>query len=171
MRGARSVAVLAFGLGALAFARIPAKHFALFERDSADFRRIIAPISKAPRLLYLVFDHGGTTRLVSPWVHLPAWVQADRGGWLSFHFALFGASPIRYRNDEDAVVPPSPPVRWEWEPDRFDAKNQAFGYDWFLVRSAESPDALFAPDETIVPVAHDGWWWLYRREGGGERER
>jgi hypothetical protein len=164
IRGARAVVVAALAFGGLYFARVPARHFEAFEQKTADFRRIVTKIPRAPRLLYLVFDHGGSARLVTPWVHLPAWVQAEKGGWLSFHFALFMTSPFRYRTDPDGIVPPRMPQRWEWEPQNFDVLRDASGFDWFLVRSGESPDWYFVGDEEIVPVAKDGTWWLYRRE-------
>ena len=57
----------------------------------------------------------------SPYIHLPAYVQAERGGWLSFHFAQHEGFPFRYRDaaDPTAVVPPRTPVRWEWSPQQF----------------------------------------------------
>ena len=163
IRGARAVAVMALAGGALWFASVSAKHFEAFERRTADFRRIITRIPKAPKLLYLVYDHSGSARTVTPWIHLPAWVQADRGGWLSFHFAAFGASPFRYRTDGGAIVAPMVPERWEWEPAQFDVMRHGRGFEWFLVRSQESPAGVFGSDPEIVPVAHDGTWWLLRR--------
>jgi hypothetical protein len=166
-RGARLGAVLALSVGALATAAVPARHYARFERTTADFRHVIEHLPQAPRLLYLVFDHGGTARRVSPFLHLPAWVQAEKGGWLVFHFAVFGASPLRYRTDPDAVVPPPVPERWEWTPERFDLRDHDDFFDWFLVRSRAAPDGVFAADPAIERVAHEGTWWLFRKRREG----
>ena len=39
----------------------------------------------------------GSGAINTPFIHLPAYVQAERGGWLSFQFATWGASPVVYR--------------------------------------------------------------------------
>ena len=69
----------------------------------------------SPKLMYLVFDHSGSTRSTTPFIHLPAWIQAEKGGWLSWHFVSWDLHPIRYR-ENDAHVPPPRPERWEWIP-------------------------------------------------------
>jgi hypothetical protein len=164
---ARVASVIALLLSALGVTRVVARHYAAFEAVTADFRRIITRIPKAPRLLYLVFDHAGTHRTNTPFIHLPAYVQADRGGFLSFHFAVWDASPLRYRDpqEEGATVPPPVPLRWEWTPERFDVETHGWFFDWFLVRRLDDPRTLFANDPTVRYVAHDGTWWLYRRVG------
>jgi hypothetical protein len=153
----------AFAIVSGRMALITATQWHNFEASTADFRAVTAQIPKAPKLLYLIFDHGGTTRTNSPWVHLPAWVQAEKGGWLSWGPAVLGdVHPIRYRRGGD--VPPPVSYRWEWTPEKFElAANGAF-FDTFLVRSADSPEPLFAADRSIRPVVSQGGWWLYRRE-------
>ena len=122
-------------------------------------------IPHAPKLLYLVFDHAGSKRTTTPFIHLPAYVQAERGGWLSFHFAMWRASPIVYRDPKEprAVLPPPVPLRWEWTPQVFDVRRHGAFFDWFLVRHRSAPDALFRADPTIERVDRVGTWWLYRR--------
>jgi hypothetical protein len=143
---------------------LTARHYEVFDRATRDFAAITTEIPPAPRLLYLVFDHGGSTRRQTPFLHLPAYVQAERGGHLSFHFAMWDASPVRYRTDAEAIVPPPVPLRWEWQPAQFRVKKHAPFFDWFLVRSRSDPTHLFADDPEIQPVRHEGTWWLYRRE-------
>ena len=106
-----------------------------------------------------------STRTTTPFIHLPAYVQAERGGWLSFHFAVWGASPVQYRSPDEpgAVVPPPVMTRWEWKPQVFDLKKQGAFFDWFLVRQGRSSDYIFSADPTIERVDHQGSWWLYRR--------
>jgi hypothetical protein len=155
------LAVFAVLGGKAAF--LTATHWDEFDQSDGDFRAIITKIPRAPKLMYLVFDHSGSPRRVTPYIHMPAWVQAQKGGWLSFHFAGWGDyNPIRYRPLGPDVPPPTP-ERWEWTPERFDLKTNGAFFDTFLIRSARPPDYLFSSDTSIQEVAHNGRWWLYRR--------
>ncbi|APR86461.1 1,4-alpha-glucan (glycogen) branching enzyme, GH-13-type [Minicystis rosea] len=156
-------------LAGLGVSSVVVTNYRKFDAQTRDFDAIVQHIPKAPKLMYLIFDHGGSTRTSTPFIHLPAYVQADRGGWLSFHFAVWGASSIAYRPREQpgAVVPPPVPLRWEWTPHLFDVRQKGAFFDWFLVRQGRSPDALFAADPSIERVDHVGSWWLYRRKPKG----
>ncbi len=136
-----------------------------FGTTTTHFRAIVSELPKAPKLLYLVYDHEGARARSSPYVHLPAYAQAERGGWLSYHFASFESSPFRYRDtsDPEAVIPPQMPIRWEWSPQLFQLDEHGAFFDWFMIRRAASADPLFASDPSIVRVAHFESWWLYHR--------
>jgi hypothetical protein len=159
----------AFAIVSGRMALITATHWHKFEESTQDFRAITEKIPRAPKLMFLIFDHSGSTRRISPYVHLPAWVQAEKGGWLSWNPAVLGdMHPIRYRRGGD--IPPPVPYRWEWTPEKFDLKANGSFFDTFLVRSADSPAHLFAADPSIRSVASAGGWWLYRRDPlGGAR--
>lgn len=150
-------------VGSMSQAAFVVENYRTFEERSADFRRILQFLPKAPRLGYLVLDSSGSTLQVSPFIHLPAWVQAEKGGWLSFHFAAWNQSPIKYRSDGRDVPPPTP-LRFEWNQGSFDLRTRGRFFDWFLVRSPTSPDRRFAVDPSLRRVAREGNWWLYRRE-------
>ena len=160
-RGWRAAAVGAIAYGTLAQAAFVAKSYAAFDAATADFREITARIPVGARLGYMVFDHGGSNRTTTPFIHLPAWVQAEKGGWLSFHFVSWNASPIRYR--AAGPIPPPTPTRFEWTPERFDVRTRGKFFDWFLVRQRPSPEARFRADRTLELEAHVGMWWLYHR--------
>ena len=115
------LAALGYGVAALGF--FVAKNYAAFDASTEDFHRIVQQIPKAPKLGYMVFDHAGSNRTTTPFIHLPAWVQATKGGWLSFHFVGWGANPICYREGSPAVPPPTP-LRFEWTPERFDLQTR-----------------------------------------------
>ena len=155
------LAAVALVTGRLGF--VTASHWYDFERSNADFEQILKSIPQAPKLMYLIFDHSGSARRVTPYIHMPAWVQAQKGGWLSFHFVGWDVHPIRYRPAGPDVPPPTP-LRWEWTPERFRVQTHGAFFDTFLVRSSRPVDSLFAPDPSIHPAAHAGRWWLYRRE-------
>lgn len=156
-------------LGGVAYATasqafLVAKNYAAFELVTEDFDRIIREIPKAPKLGYMVFDHFGSNRTTTPFIHLPAWVQATRGGWLSFHFVVWDHNPFRYREGSPSV-PPATPLRFEWTPERFDIGTRGKFFDWFLVRSGVSPESRLQVDSSIKLVDHVGTWWLFHREG------
>jgi hypothetical protein len=155
------LAVLAWTSARMAF--ITATHWHGFEASNADFAAIMRQIPDAPKLMYLVFDHSGSSRRVTPYIHMPAWVQAEKGGWLSFHFIGWDTHPMRYRLGSPQV-PPATPDRWEWTPERFDLQTNGAFFDTFLVRSPSATDNLFTADPTIRRIGHEGRWWLYRRE-------
>ncbi len=157
------IAMLAVLAGRLAL--FNAEQWNQFETVTADFRAVEKQVPPASKLMYLVFDHSGSTRSSTPFIHLPAWIQAEKGGWLSFHFVGWDLHPIRYR-DNDPNVPPPRPLRWEWTPERFQAEKDAPWFDTFLVRNRSSPAYMFTADPSIQPVDHQGTWWLYRRPAG-----
>ena len=150
---------------ALAYGQFVTANYRDFNAQTDDFAKIAAQIPRAPRLMYLIFDHGGSARQTTPFIHLPAYIQAERGGYLGFNFAWWGAAPVVFRDprDPEAVLPPPMPTRWEWQPNLFKVKEHGPFFDWFLVRSGRSPDPIFKDDPTIRRVDHVGMWWLYRR--------
>jgi hypothetical protein len=141
-----------------------ADRYATFERQTAAFQHLVAELPMAPKLGYLVVDPGDSEAIFRPLVHLPAWVQAEKGGWLSFHFATWDSLPIRFRTDPGADVAPPTPPDFEWHPSMFDVATRGKYFDWFLVHAGTSPEALLAPDPALHLLRHEGAWWLYRRE-------
>ena len=170
-RALRAALVAATAAASLPMVVVVARNYAAWDPATRDFEAITRDLPQAPRLLYLIFDHSGSTRTVSPFTHLPAYVQAERGGSLSHHFAIWGASPLFYRSREgrESVVPPPTPPRWEATPEAFEVNDRGRFFDWFLVRRQERPDAIFEADPTIVLSDHAGTWWLYRRRPIEER--
>jgi hypothetical protein len=164
----RAPLAAALAWGGISVVRVVTDNYARFDAATRDFAAIVEEIPQAPKLLYLIFDHSGSTRTGPAFIHLPAYVQAEKGGWLSFHFAVWGVLPIDYRprDEPGAVVPPPVPLRWEWTPQVFDVRRNGAFFDWFLVRQRSSPQRLFAADPSIEPVDHIGTWWLYRRRAG-----
>lgn len=165
IRLVRASIVLTLALAPLSLARSVSANYRDFAQVTDDFHQISRKIPVGPKLMYLIFDHGGTKKKNTPFIHLPAYIQAEKGGWLGFHFSMFNGSPLLYRDPKEpgAVVPPPVPLRWEWTPQRFRVLENGRFFDWFLVRNPASPAQLFRADPTIVPVDHVGSWWLYRR--------
>ena len=141
----RWVSVGAVAAVAIAQAGIVASEWSRFQPHAAAFRQVTREIPQAPKLAYIIEDVSGYSRVEPPFLHLPAWVQAGKGGWLSWHFALFDVLPVRYR-EGSAEVPPPASFHFPREPDSFDVATRGAFFDWFLVRSPESPAARFAGD-------------------------
>src|SRR5262249_964821 len=104
---ARAGFVTVFGFATVPMATFVAERFRSFEENTADFREAMRRIPPSPRLIYLIYWLGGSFKTASPFLHLPAWVQAEKGGWLGFHFAEWGFYPVRYRRGSPSVPPPS----------------------------------------------------------------
>lgn len=162
----RATVVAASCVAAVPLTTLVTRSYASFDAETRGFAGLVAQLPQAPRLLYLVFDHSGTNRSISPFTHLPAWVQAERGGWISHHFETWGATPVRYRprlGNEDVIPPPTPPT-WEGRPDLFSMDTHGRFFDWFLVRSESNREWIFGADVYDVElVARADRWWLYRR--------
>jgi len=160
----RAPALLALLMGVTMATRFVTERYATFERSTKGFQELVAELPLAPRLGYILLDKSGAEGLTIPLIHLPAWSQAEHGGWLSFHFATWGATPIRFRTSPPMDVPPATPDGFELHPAEFDLLTRGKYFDWFLVRAPLAPDARFAVDPSLHLVDHRGWWWLYRRQ-------
>jgi hypothetical protein len=162
-RFAPRAAVLALlGLTVVPMARFVSARFSEFEHETRDFRDVVAAMPEAPRLFYLIYWFGGSAKRASPFLHLPAWIQAEKGGSLAFHFAEWGFYPVRYREGSPAV-PPTLEERFEWTPQYFDVRKHGPWFETFLVRHLIDPHELFDSDRSIHRVGHYGTWWLYQR--------
>lgn len=150
------------GVAALPMSRFVGDRFREFEAVTADFKEIAERVPQAPRLFYLMFWLGDSAKRATPFLHLPAWIQAEKGGALGFHFVQWSHSPIWYRAPGPAV-PPRTPDRFEWTPQYFHVKLHGAWFDTFLVRHRSDPHELFDADPTIQLVARRGTWWLYQR--------
>lgn len=159
------VVVVGVATGRVGF--LVAEQYFAFAQQTRDFEAVVAHIPQRPKLSYLVFDHDGSFRRTTPFIHLPAWVQAEKGGTLSFHFVAWHHSPIRYREGSPHVPPPTP-LRWEWTPQRFRVQQHGAFFDEFLVRRHSDPSALFASDPSVRLVVNEGAWWLFRRQARSE---
>jgi hypothetical protein len=144
-----------------------ARHFTTFEQEIGDFIAIKERVGAAPRLAHVAFDSRGPTEAVLARAHLAAWIQAEQGGWSSFHYAVWHAIPVRYRSD-GAIPPTINPLSYAPLVDAFDIQHGGRFYDSFLVYSSVRPDWLFQADGSIHLTATVGAWWLYERDRDGE---
>ena len=160
----RAPALAALLFGITMPTRFVTAKYAAFERATQDFRPIVADLPLAPKLGYILLDRSGSDGETIPLLHFPAWIQAERGGWLSFHFATWQSTPIRYRTTPGADVPPTTPDGFEMHPEMFDLTTRGKYFDWILVRAPYSPQQRVAVDPSLYLVDHRGSWWLYHRQ-------
>jgi hypothetical protein len=153
-------AAIAIGWVTARMGSLVAEQWRRFDHEAAGFAEVTRELPRAPKLLYMVLHHDGTNKKDSPFVHLPAWVQANNGGWLSFQFIGWGTSPIRYRQSSPSVPPPFG-RDWEWAPRLF--LQNAPWFDWFMIRSKTNPSIYFQRDPSIELVREAHGWWLFRR--------
>jgi hypothetical protein len=151
-----------FAAASVPMTRFVAHRFREFDAATTDFRSVVQAMPQAPKLFYLIYYTGGSAKRVSPFLHLPAWIQAEKGGSLGFHFADWGLYPIRYRAGS-AAVPPSLPSGFEWTPEYFDVQQHGTWFDTFLVRHTIDPHVLFDADPGVRLTLRKGAWWTYRR--------
>ena len=132
-----------------------------FHKINADFRHILEEVPPRSRILYLIYDHRGAQKRHSAFVHMPAWIQAEKGGSLSFHFAGWKLFPVQYRAEGEHP----PPVHrdWEWRPQDFRAHVHAPYFDTFLVRHQLDPLPMLRSIPNLRLVKHEGTWWLFTR--------
>jgi hypothetical protein len=159
----RAPALAALMLGITMPTRLVMARYADFDRLTKDFQPVLAALPLAPKLGYIMLDRGDSEGLTRPLLHFPAWVQAERGGWLSFHFAVWRSTPIQFRTSEPMDVAPSTPEGFEMHPEQFDLTTRGKYFDWILVRSRASPAQRVAVDPSLHLVLESGSWWLYER--------
>jgi hypothetical protein len=140
------------------------EEYAAFDRSEKDFPALVAELPLAPKLGYIMLDRGGPDGVTLPLLHFPAWVQAERGGWLSFHFATWQAMPIHFRTTPPMDVAPGTPDGFEMHPELFDLATRGKYFDWILVRARSSPAQRMAADPSLHLFDQKGPWWLYHRE-------
>ncbi len=157
------VCLLPLTLSALVHANFVAANFRLVHDDGERLEEAIRSLPHAPRLGYMVLKHDVPGRKGSVYVHAPAWVQAEKGGVLSWHFASWNVLPVRYRTDRPDIVPPPTPHRFEWTPQAFDLYTRGQHFDWLLVRSEQDPGRIVPPATGFLPRTRAGAYWLYEK--------
>jgi hypothetical protein len=145
--------------GVVAWMALLVVRFRSFDRDAHDYEDVAATIGPRPCIRPVIFIE---TVSDVPFLHLPAWTQAEKGGLYGLTFAT--AFPIG-RN-----LPGSPEVmsqREGWESDRFDWRRELVKrYDTYVVRSSLPGAALTrrlfdGAGDRVKLLAERGMWHVY----------
>lgn len=102
-----------------------------FATEMEGFDEILKELPEGQRVATLVFDRGSRHIGFSPFLHVGAYVQAERGGVAFFSFNDFPQSPVRFNEDNR---PPRVGPRWEWKPERVRPDRDLGWFDYLLVR-------------------------------------
>ncbi len=105
--------------------------FAGFKQEMAGLEEILNEIPEGQRVATLVFDRGSRHIAFSPFLHVGAYYQAERGGVAFFSFNDFPQSPVRFRDENR---PPKVEPRWEWKPERVRPDRDLLWFDYLIVR-------------------------------------
>lgn len=149
-------------LTALTFA-VHWTHLVRFDREARPFERVVEKLPDAPKLYFLSWDRKGSVVQTIPYHHFHAYVQARRGGLISFSFPeMFWNIPVRMRDDAGV---PEQDKRLEWRPWLYDYDAFGYFYDYVLVRTSRDEHRGV---ETLEKFPYelfyaDPPWELYRR--------
>lgn len=137
---------------------------AAFNDETASFHRLVDALPRGLRVRSIIYERAGKAFPGMPLhLHLPAYYQAEKGGFLGHSFAIYPNSVLRLQKG----IPPAIPLAGEWYPELFDAAVEGPRFDYVIVRSrAERAYELFASAKLPVRLdAHWGDWWGYRIGG------
>jgi len=135
--------------------------------DARQFDGLLTKMEPNKRVLSLSFLRENERVIGAPFLHFPAWYQAEKGGVLGFSFAVFFPEIVRYRPGHA----PRMTMHLEWEPQLFQWARDG-DYDYFVVHAAtDLGRVLFARANAPVTLElQAGRWWLYRKRVPGGRE-
>jgi hypothetical protein len=136
-----------------------ARHWLLFDRRAASFRRLARQLERGSSTLTLV-EGGGADPAVdpqaAPYLQFHSYAQYLAGGYDPY--ANDSGFPFRRKPDTKIPAP-----RWK-HPDTFNFDSHAIYYDYILTMAEWSDYSYFGPDDAArAPlVARDGEWRLYK---------
>lgn len=102
-----------------------------FAKEIAGLDDVLEAIPYGKKVATLVFDRGSRFVSFSPFLHVGAYYQAERGGVSYFSFNDFPQSPVRFL---PADRPPKAKPRWEWRPESVRPDDELGWFDYVIVR-------------------------------------
>jgi len=153
--------LLTVGVATIALA-LAAFHFWAFQREASSFDAIIDAVPANAKVVGMVVDPTSDAVAGAPYLHFPAYVQAEKGGLPALTFPrLFWNLPVAMR--ADAGVPPTP-VDFEWNAGLFSERGFGWYYDWAILRIPGDQQLRTSPAFPFELVGNSGRWQLYRRQ-------
>jgi hypothetical protein len=135
---------------------------ARYSAEAASLSAVLAHVPERPKLLCLTYDNQGKLARSSPYLHVGARAQAERGGFLALSRVDYAwTAPLRRRRDSQA---PAPVFGSEWDPAPLQAQpHLLLFYDSVLVSGKEPREMTILMNGAFKLVAHSGMFLLYVR--------
>jgi hypothetical protein len=152
--------LLAFGI---ASAWYSTAQLVRFDREAAPLAAVLAQMPQRPRLLGLIYDNQGHVANSNPYLHVAAYAQAERGGYLSLSLADSSWTvPLRRRHDKSV---PSPIYGSEWDPALFHVRPlELWFHNVILLNDREPREMTMLMLLNYRLRARHGDWLLYMRQ-------
>jgi hypothetical protein len=146
-------------VAAMAWAGLLTVRFHDFDREAAEFDRVVEAIPPNVRLAFYIAHPRAEAVPGAVFLHFPAYYQEEKGGLLSWSFASFFPQLIRYRPGAAPRLGGSvlfDPAHIDWQ--------GLSAFDYVLIRGRRDPTLSLA--HALDPIAHTRTWWLYRTPRG-----
>jgi hypothetical protein len=160
MRGAR-VSVLLVVLGA-AVAAYMNTNLRRFDAEARPFASFAQHVPKRSTIVGLDYDVAGKVARGAPYLYFPAYLQAERGGFLALSLADFSWTvPLRRRPHAPALPAP---FGSEWDPSILQVQpHQFLFYDLVVVRGKEPREMTIFMNSPFKLIYQTKDWLLYAR--------
>jgi hypothetical protein len=128
-----------------------------FVKSVAPFAEVLSELAPDKRLLGLLDEPKNPTYAQS--LHMHAWYQAERNGWVDFNFAHFNAQIVRYKPGANVMGGGNylGLAAFDW------AALRAWHYDYIMIQHENPlPSGLFStPPCPVRLVSQHGRWSVY----------
>lgn len=131
-----------------------------FNAEAKHFDAVLAKMPARPKLWTLAYDSQGALSRSNPYVHIAAYAQAQRGGFLSLSQVDYAwAVPLRRRKDAPA---PAPVYGSEWDPNLVQVQLDLYKfYDNILIIGKEPREMTILMHFPFDIAAQSGMFVLY----------
>jgi hypothetical protein len=128
------------------------------DREMGDLDQALEQTQPGKKLLGLIFDRQSRILSLSIYLHAHQYYQSRVGGLAAFSFVEFHKSPVQYRK---YAAPPLFPVRFEWDPHKYDHRNFQDYFDYWLVRHLpdQLPSGIFKTARNPPEPIYQGKRW------------
>jgi hypothetical protein len=135
-----------------------------FSAEAAQLDSILAKVPERPKLLSMAYDSQGTVARSNPYVHIAAYAQAERGGFLSLSRVDYAwTTPLRRRKNAPA---PAAVYGSEWDPAALQLRPDLFEfYNSVLTIGKEPREMTILMQPPFRIAAQSGMFVLYEAVG------
>lgn len=134
-----------------------------FRENDRDFKRILLKMEENKLVMSLIYDHEPGLAFAPAFQHYGKWYSAEKVGQVNYSFsidpAMWHVVPLQYKGANRPILDPWNPRSFNWR------RHKGEIYDYFLVRSTDRLDHIFARSKgDVVLIAQEGKWLLYGKK-------